>query len=72
MVFEEEGALDRLEAFASENGPNFYGLPLNEGRVTLEPVSFTAPERIEAPNGGLVPFLGGEEVNWRFAGSTGG
>jgi len=35
-VFEEEGALDRLEAFASENGPRFYGLPLNEETVTLE------------------------------------
>ena len=35
-VFEEEGALDRLEAFASENGPHFYRLPLNEDRVALE------------------------------------
>jgi dihydroorotase len=35
-VFEEEGALDRFEGFASEHGPNFYGLPLNEGTVTLE------------------------------------
>ena len=35
-VFEEEGALDRFEAFASENGARFYGLPLNEGTVTLE------------------------------------
>ena len=36
QVFDEEGALDRLEGFASEHGPRFYGLPLNEGRVTLE------------------------------------
>jgi dihydroorotase len=35
-VFDEEGALDRFEAFASENGPRFYGLPLNDGTVTLE------------------------------------
>ena len=35
-VFEEEGALDRFEAFASEHGARFYGLPLNEGTVTLE------------------------------------
>ena len=34
-VFDEEGALDRLEGFASEHGPRFYGLPLNEGTVTL-------------------------------------
>ena len=37
-MFEEEGALDRFEGFASEHGANFYGLPLNEGTVTLEQV----------------------------------
>jgi dihydroorotase len=44
MVFEEEGALDRLEAFASENGPNFYGLPLNEGRIVLERCPVAVPD----------------------------
>ena len=42
-VFDEEGALDRLEAFASENGPRFYSLPLNEDRVTLERVDTAVP-----------------------------
>src|SRR5690349_7648782 len=46
-VFEEEGALDKLEAFASVNGPRFYGLPVNEGTVTLERTEATVPERIE-------------------------
>jgi dihydroorotase len=62
-VFEEEGALDRLEAFASENGPRFYGLPLNEGEVVLERTPVTVPETA----GGIVPFLAGETLAWRLA-----
>jgi dihydroorotase len=62
-VFEEEGAIDRFEAFASENGPRFYGLPLNEGTVTLEWVEVLVPERI----GDVVPFHAGEVLRWRFA-----
>jgi dihydroorotase len=61
-VFEEEGALDRLEAFASENGPRFYGLPLNEGAVTLE----RAPAEVPAALSGIVPFLAGETLPWRM------
>jgi dihydroorotase len=61
-VFEEEGALDRFEAFASENGPRFYGLPLNEGAVTLERAETTVPDEI----GGLVPFHAGETLRWRL------
>jgi dihydroorotase len=60
-VFEEEGALDRLEAFASENGPRFYGLPLNEGRIVLERAPVTVPDRI----GDVVPFLAGMALPWR-------
>ena len=63
-VFEEEGALDRFEGFASENGPNFYRLPLNEGSVTLERLEQIVPDEIE----GLVPFHAGETLKWRFAG----
>jgi dihydroorotase len=65
-VFEDEGALDRLEAFASVNGPNFYGLPLNEGVVTLERVSVDVPERIEMGTIELVPFHAGETLGWRL------
>ena len=50
-VFEEEGALDRFEAFASLNGPRFYGLPVNEDTVTLERAELPVPDEIE----GLVP-----------------
>jgi len=62
-VFEAENALDRLEAFASEHGPRFYGLPLNDGTVTLERTPQTVPERLD----GLVPFHAGETLNWRLA-----
>jgi dihydroorotase len=67
-VFEEEGALDRLEAFASENGPNFYGLPLNEGRIVLERTPVTVPESLPAAGATVVPFHAGETLGWRFAG----
>jgi len=61
-VFDEEGALDRLEGFASEHGPRFYGLPLNEGTVTLERGREQVPDRV----GDLVPFHAGQEVGWRL------
>ena len=61
-VFEEEGALDRFEAFASEHGARFYGLPLNEGTVTLERVDHSVGEEIA----GLVPFHAGETLGWRL------
>lgn len=62
-VFEEEGALDRFEGFASEHGPRFYGLPLNEGTVTLERAGAQIPALID----GFVPFLAGETMSWRLA-----
>ncbi|MCF8465881.1 MAG: dihydroorotase [Sneathiella sp.] len=68
-VFEEEGALDKLEAFASENGPKFYGLPLNDGKVVLERVENMVPETLSCPKGNIVPFHAGETLKWRFAGS---
>jgi dihydroorotase len=63
-VFEEEGALDKLEAFASVNGPRFYGLPLNEGTIALERAEVRVPEEI----GEIVPFHAGDTLRWRFAG----
>ncbi len=62
-VFDEEGALDRFESFASEHGSRFYGLPLNEGTVTLE----RAPAEVPAEIAGVVPFHAGETLAWRFA-----
>ncbi len=76
-VFEQEGALDRLEAFASEHGPRFYGLPPNSGVITLErqdPASASAetvPLRLDLGSDGdsplaLVPFHAGEALPWRL------
>jgi dihydroorotase len=67
-VFDAEGALDRFEAFASVNGPRFYGLPLNEGTVTLERAEQQVPARIETDGIELVPFHAGETIGWRFVG----
>ncbi|HEX8555443.1 MAG TPA: dihydroorotase [Sphingomonas sp.] len=63
-VFDEEGALDRLEGFASEHGARFYGLPLNAGTVTLVRGGVQVPERIA----GVVPFHAGEVLGWRVEG----
>jgi len=71
-VFEEEGALDRFEAFASENGPRFYGLPLNEGTVTLEKAPVEVPASLPAKGSSLIPFLAGETLRWRLAGKAAG
>ncbi len=66
-VFEEQGALDRFEAFASEHGPRFYGLPLNEGMVTLERAESQVPQEIA----GVVPFQAGETLRWRLVAENG-
>src|SRR5690606_22046967 len=62
-VFEAEGALAEFEGFASEHGARFYGLPLNEGTVTLERAEVDVPQEIA----GLVPFHAGEVLGWRLA-----
>lgn len=65
-TFEAEGALDRLEAFASENGPDFYGLPRNEGTVTLTRTPVLVPEDVIAGDTKLVPFHAGETLDWQI------
>jgi dihydroorotase len=65
-VFEQEGALDRLEAFASLNGARFYGLPLNEGTLTLERATVQVPTRIQSDGVELVPFHAGETLGWKL------
>jgi dihydroorotase len=67
-VFDEEGALDRFEAFASENGPRFYGLPLNEGTITLERGETRVPDSLPAAGTAIVPFHAGEALGWRMIG----
>ena len=65
-VFEEEDALAHFEAFASENGPRFYGLPLNEGTVTLERGEVLVPQELDGGDATIVPFHAGETLNWRL------
>jgi dihydroorotase len=62
-VFEEEGALDKFEAFASVNGARFYGLPLNDGTITLQRTECKVPDEIDR----LVPFHRGETMRWTLA-----
>ena len=68
QVFAEEEALDKLEAFASVNGPRFYGLPINEERITLQARPLDAPERVEVPDGNksIVVFRPDTPVSWSF------
>lgn len=67
-TFEEEGALDRLEAFAAENGARFYGLPLNGNKVALERAPHLVPAALPADLTRIVPFHAGEMLAWRFVG----
>ena len=69
QVFEEENALERLESFASEYGPAFYGLPLNESSIKLVRKRQMVPKIIELNSSGsslesIVPFHAGETLNW--------
>jgi dihydroorotase len=67
-AFDAAGALDKLEAFASFNGPAFYGLPRNTGTVTLKREPFTLPEAVPFGDGAqLKPLRGGETLGWRMA-----
>ncbi|AWJ83583.1 dihydroorotase [Azospirillum sp. TSH58] len=70
-AFEEAGALDKLEAFASLNGPRFYGLPANEDKVVLERTPSTAPDIVLTADGeAVLPFRSGETTRWTFAGAA--
>ena len=67
QVFDEAGALDKLEAFASINGPGFYGLAVNEGTVTLVRDDVEVPERVETAEGEIVMvFRPDAGLNWRI------
>jgi dihydroorotase len=66
IAFEEAGALDKLEAFASVFGARFYGLPLNEGSVTLVREEWTVPQRLKFAEQELVPLRAGEKLPWKL------
>jgi dihydroorotase len=65
-VFEEEGALDRFEAFASLNGPAFYRLPVNEARIALRREPFEVPAQTGDGDLAVAPFRAGETLRWRL------
>ena len=65
-VFDEEGALDRFEQFASLNGPAFYGLPVNEETITLERAEVLVPETLPLAGEVIVPWHGGATLGWRI------
>lgn len=67
-AFEQAGALDRLEAFASFHGPDWYGLPRNRDTITLRKEAWTVPAtRPYTDSDALVPLRAGEAVAWRLA-----
>jgi dihydroorotase len=65
-VFEAQGRLDRLEAFASFHGADFYGLPRNDERVELVREDWTLPESLPFGADTIVPLAGGETLRWRL------
>ena len=65
-VFESANALDKLEAFASFYGPDFYQLPRNTERVTIAKKSWHVPEEISFTTSGLVPLRAGSEMSWKM------
>jgi dihydroorotase len=64
-AFDVAGRLDRLEAFASERGADFYGVPRNSGHITLERAEWIVPERYPYGVDELVPLRGGGRIGWR-------
>jgi len=65
-AFEQAGALDRLEAFASHHGADFYGLPRNKDTVTLVKTDWHVPESYSLGDSTVVPMLAGETLGWRL------
>ncbi|MFW7343160.1 dihydroorotase [Pollutimonas sp. H1-120] len=64
-AFESVGRLDRLEAFASLNGPAFYGLPVNQGKLTLQRQPYSIPEELPMADSSVVPLAAGESLGWK-------
>ena len=65
-AFESAGALDRLEAFASFHGADYYGLPRNTETITLERTAWRVPDSLPFGDGALVPLRAGETLHWRL------
>jgi dihydroorotase len=65
-AFDKAGALDKLEAFASFNGPDFYSLPRNTGKITLVRESWTPPDSFAFGEAQLKPLRSGEALPWKL------
>lgn len=65
-AFDSVGKLDKLEAFASLNGPAFYGLPVNQDFITLERTASTIPNELQMADDVIVPLAAGERLDWRL------
>ena len=65
-VFDQLGALDKLEAFTSFHGPDFYGLPRNEDSITLERTEWTIPDAYPMGDEQLIPLMAGEPIGWKL------
>ena len=66
QIFEAAGALDKLEAFASHFGADFYGLPRNKGTITLEKRDWQVPDSYPLGDSELVPLFAGETLHWQL------
>ena len=66
-VFEQAGALDKLEAFASLNGPKFYQLPVNKDKITLVKSSWQVPATLDFGPDKVVPIRANEEISWQVS-----
>jgi dihydroorotase len=64
-AFEHAGRLQHLEAFASLNGPKFYGLPSNREKITLQRKSWHVPEEYQFGDGTVVPMWAGQQLDWQ-------
>jgi len=66
QVFDEHDALDKLEAFSSFNGPDFYNLPRNSKTITLKKEPWTVPENYPLTDATIVPLMAGETIQWKL------
>ncbi len=66
QAFDQAGALDKLEAFASFHGPDFYGLPRNDDKVTLERTEWSIPDELPMGESTVVPLDAGQSLSWKF------
>jgi dihydroorotase len=68
QAFEEIGALNKLEAFASFHGPDFYGLPRNQDQITIQRSDWHVPEELPMAESTVVPLDAGQLLQWKFVG----